>query len=283
MVSPDGTRLLVQDAVDTQGLWLIDLQSGERHNLTENYGRIVCCAVWWPSRPDWILLSSQTPGGATPESSYLTAARLDGQELRVLDLKNQLGGLPAPSPDGHTIAYEGGDGSAWLYYWNDGSQQIDPQAYGLGSKLRIGSPAWAPSGKHLAWYAGGNFSQGWRVGLAIIDLQAKTGRFLHLYPNVGREGWFSAPIWSPDGQWLAFFADDQDETQRGLWISKADGRVEHLITWNGMHVYGLPVWSPDSHWLVSGRTLYEIGTGQSQLLDLPLDAEVVAWVTPASQ
>jgi Tol biopolymer transport system component len=282
-ISPDGNRLLAIESVSApQTLWLIDLKTGQRRNLTENFGRVVCCPVWWSGRPDWVLFQSWVPGDEAPDAGYLTATRLDSQKQRVLDSTNRSNGLPAPAPNGRTIAYDR-YGEAWLYDWSGNSQQFDPQAYGLQNIQRIASPAWSPDGKNLAWYIGGDFEQGWQVGLAVFNLEAKTGQLLHLYTTVGRGGWFDAPTWSPDGRWLAFTAEDQNQAQAGLWITRADGQEEHLIAVEGGRNYSPPVRSPEGRWLAAGRTLYEVGVWQAQPLALPADAEVVAWGNPAPQ
>lgn len=282
-VSPKGDRLLAVETDSTpQALWLIDLQTGQHRNLTENLDRVVCCPVWWPSRPGWALFGSWPRRGEAPDTGSLTAARLDGTESRILDTESESNALPAPSSDGHTIAYDRA-GSAWLYDWDTGPRQFDPRSYGLKSIQRIASPAWSPDGRQLAWYIGGDFGQGWQVGLAVFDLETKMGRLLHVYTNVGRGGWFHAPVWSPDSQWLAFIAEDQDQTQAGLWITRGDGQEERLITPEGKHDYALPVWSPDGRWLVAGRTLYEAGTWHAQSLVLPQDAEVIAWIDPSAR
>ena len=47
--SPDGTRLLyVRRAEDAEDLWVLDLETGEHHNLTEEPGRGEFHAAWAP-------------------------------------------------------------------------------------------------------------------------------------------------------------------------------------------------------------------------------------------
>jgi Tol biopolymer transport system component len=279
-ISPDGDRLLaIENNPAPQVLWLIDLETGQRRNLTENFDRVVCCPVWWPSRPDWVLFQSWASNDIAPDAGYLTAARLDGPEQRILDSKYRSNGLPAPAPDSLTIAYDR-HGEAWLYEWGGNPRQFDQEIYGQKNIQRIASPAWSPDGKQLAWYVGGDFGQGWQVGLAVFDLEAKMALLLHVYTNAGRGGWFDAPVWSPDGQWLAFGAEDQDQARAGLWVVRLDGQEEHLITSEGKRGYASPVWSPNGRWLAAGRTMYEVGTWRAQLLALPPDAEVVAWTDP---
>jgi Tol biopolymer transport system component len=276
-ISPDGDRLLaIENNPAPQVLWLIDLETGQRRNLTENFDRVVCCPVWWPSRPDWVLFQSWASNDIAPDAGYLTAARLDGPEQRIFDSKYRSNGLPAPAPDSLTIAYDR-HGEAWLYEWGGNPRQFDQEIYGQKNIQRIASPAWSPDGKQLAWYVGGDFGQGWQVGLAVFDLEAKMALLLHVYTNAGRGGWFDAPVWSPDGQWLAFGAEDQDQARAGLWVVRLDGQEEHLITSEGKRGYASPVWSPNGRWLAAGRTMYEVGTWRAQLLALPPDAEVVAW------
>jgi Tol biopolymer transport system component len=282
-ISPDGNRLFtVSNDLTAQTLWLIDLKTGERRNLTENLDRVVCCPVWWPSQQDWVIFQSWKPDDLAPDNGYLSAARIDGQEQRVLDSEYRSNGLPAPAPEGQTIAYDR-SGEAWLYDLNTGPRPFDPQTYGVRGIQRIGSPAWSPDGKQLAWYIGGDFGQGWQVGIAVFDLETKQGRLLHVYNNLGRGGWFTAPTWSPDGQWLAFSAEDQDQAKAGLWIIRGNGQEERLIAYGENRLYTLPVWSPDGRELAAGRTLYEVGTWRAHPLALPPDAEVVAWINPASQ
>jgi Tol biopolymer transport system component len=282
-ISPDGDRLLaVENDPEPLILWLIDLKTGQRRHLTENLDRVVCCPVWWPSRPNWVLFQSWAPGDEAPDAGYLTAARVDREEQRVLDSQNRSNGLPASAPNGRAIAYDR-HGEAWLYDWGGDPRQFDPEVYDQKNIQRIASPAWSPDGKQLAWYIGGDFGQGWQVGLAVFDLKAETGRLLHVYTNVGRSGWFDAPVWSPDGQWLAFSAEDQDQAKAGLWVTRVDGQEERLITSEGNRGYVSPVWSPDGRWLIAGRALYEAGIWQAQPLALPSDAEVVAWINPTPQ
>ena len=106
-ISPDGARALFleKDAGDPD-LWLADLITGERRNLTAATDRSEGDVCWWPARPDVVHLSSLpqevNPGpGAT---GFLTVVGVIGNGYRVLDDAHHTEGLPAPSPDGHTVA-----------------------------------------------------------------------------------------------------------------------------------------------------------------------------------
>lgn len=273
-VSPDGSRILyVQADPERDTLWLVDSETGQQRKLIEGFDGTLCCPIWWPTRPDWVMLNSWPRGKELPESlGYLTAARLDGKEYRILDQQYASVGSPAPSPDGQTIAYDGG--GPQLYQWDIGPELFDPEQYSLQGVKRIASPAWSPDGKRLAWYVGGDFGRGWQVGIAIFKLDSQMAQLFHVYTNVGHGGWLAAPSWSPDGRWLAFDVEDERPEERGVWVALMTGeeRIEHKV---GRGVYR---WSPDGMRMIVGHSLVEVGTWRSQQIALPPDAEVIGWV-----
>ncbi len=66
-----------------------------------------------------------------------------------------------------------------------------------------------------------------------------SARVIHPYEPQG-VGWPSAPVWSPDGKWLAF-GDGSPLDDAGLWVAQANE------LWDERHLGlgGNPVWSPD--------------------------------------
>jgi hypothetical protein len=280
-VSPNGAQVLYTEEWD---IWLADIATGERDNLTQTLERFECCAQWWPGRSDVILFNSWTKENEGPNYGFPTTAQLDGSGYRVLDESQWSAALPAVSPDGQTVAYDR-EGQSWLYHWNRGPESFDPGAYGLPVR-RAGSPAWSPDEKQLAWVVGGDFEETWKIGLGVFDLEASTSRLLHPYEPMGQGGWPPAPAWSPDGRWLVFTARAQDNEKSGVWVVRADGQQEEEFY---VGPCSTPVWSPDGRWLActsypqglgSGVWLIEVGTWVLHSLDLPSDAYLVDWIIP---
>ena len=305
LISPDGAYALYleKDTGEANNgqptdLWLADLSTGEQRNLTRTPNRTETNFRWWPARPDLILFSSR-PQEIPPEpgvTGFLAMVDVSGNNYRVLDDQNHTGGLSAPSPDGLTIAYGSGS-TGWLYRWGAGPEVFDPADYGLPSyrDAHIGSPSWSPDGTRLAWIVSGDFAvdKGLQMGVGIFDLETRTAQVLHLYDSVFSDGWPPAPVWSPDGKWLAFDAWAQDPDEAGVWVVRADGQQEagdqSLFTeyyLGGSH----PVWISDGGWLAFNRALPGEGpsswaaqTGVWGLirLALPSDAYIVDWIAPS--
>ena len=117
----------------------------------------------------------------------------------------------------------------------------------------------------------------------MFDLATRTAQILHQYEAQG-VGWPPAPLWSPDGQWLAF-VDSSPSQNAGLWVARVGPEAEKQHLGLG----GNPVWSPDGTWLAfqmlpqEGPSVYAVV--EARTWDLrPLDilvarpGQLVAWV-----
>ncbi|MDH5506930.1 MAG: hypothetical protein OEZ02_06885 [Anaerolineae bacterium] len=289
-VSPDG-QYAVHNNSNYDDLHIISLHENRTINLTNTTDRIECCAAgWWLSQNAFLFGSIGSSDEQGPSSGYLSMVSLDGSEYTVLDPDQQSATAPAPSPNTAVIAYDRGL-EPWLYYLGTGPVKFDLSKYGLNapSDSKFGSPAWSPDGKFLAWVAGGGFADNgdWRIGIAIFDMEQQTSTLLHLYSPVGSGGWPSAPVWSPDGQWLAIHSPGE-KTRGDHWAISVDGTQEHYLG-----SAGYPFWSPDSRWLIytawpSNGTSYldaqimvlDMNSGTSNQLTLPQGSFPLAWIPP---
>ena len=264
---------------------MIDLATGDRLNLTEGTERVHCCASWWAARPGLIIFGSWLASDDLgPTTGYLSVYDVDSGVYQVLDEESPSNAWPAPGPDGRRIAYDRA-GSAWIYDMDQGLKALAPLDFGLENISRIGGPSWSPDGRQIAWTVAvaDPDSDPWRIALAIFDLDKGSGRLLHRYDNLGRGGWFDPPTWSPDGQWLAFVAEDINPDNYGLWVVAADGSREHYLG-PGAN----PIWSPDNHWLsytayspeldpAEEVRLAEVESWYSIKMNLPPGSTIRAW------
>ncbi|MDY7078393.1 MAG: hypothetical protein SXV54_15860 [Chloroflexota bacterium] len=288
VASPDSAQLLYTEADD---IWLADVATGERRNLTQTPDRSECCAQWWPGQSEVILFSSRTLEQDGPSFGSPTLARLDGSGYLVLDDQVSFA-FPAPSSDGQTVAYDRA-GQPWLYRFDTGSEPLDLTPYGLSSdpQLRVVSPAWSHDGRQLAWIIGDCRQSECQYSVGVFDLEAQTLELLHPYTPVGIGGQPPAPTWSLDDRWLAFGTWAIDAEDAGLWVVRVDGQAEeeyHLDAALG-RADPNPVWSPDGRWLAfnstpqgvgSGVWLAEVGTWSLHSTKLLPDAYSVDWVSP---
>ncbi|TAK12809.1 MAG: hypothetical protein EPO32_07645 [Anaerolineae bacterium] len=286
-LSPDGTQMVY--AGDDYDIYLLDLATCTRTNITNSPDTVELNPQWWPNVTGAVLI------GLNPEFDTGKPAliQLGREGVQLIDPDASPADLPAISPDGQTLAYAHG-GQPILYSLSAGRQALDLAAFGLdpASIQRVDSPAWSPDGRSLAWVVatqqGDDFTT-WRIQLLILNLEARTSLLLHPYVPLGRGGWPPAPVWSPDGRWLAFNPWVEDIAQTGLVVLAADGSEEHTITVTNPQNTWLdqltpPRWSPDSTRLAFALSPAEpifwwlsLANWQPQPLPLPPDAVLIAW------
>ncbi|MDH3271137.1 MAG: amidohydrolase family protein [Gemmatimonadota bacterium] len=214
-LSPDGAQVAFTALGD---LWLMPI-GGEPRRLTDDPWAEID-AAW---SPDGESLAFATDRGGTMEVWVHDVSTGEARQLT-----RDGGGSPSWSPDGREIAYIGGDGSeAGLRVVSVATGSTVTVRSGL---FRPGRPTWSPDGRRIAASALSPYSTRYREGVnkALLmrvprpatedsdtdpfdtwatPLQADE-RWLDFLPH-GSVGTRSSdgPIWSPDGDWLAYVSN----------------------------------------------------------------------------
>jgi len=234
-------------------IWLLDLESGQEHNLTQTSDRDEIFPQWWPAHPEIVFFESGEETGMM-NNSLPTIVKLDGSGYQILD--ENRGGPTAFSPTGESIAYGGYGPDGIIYHWSGDLEVFDPVDYGLNVE-KILQPAFSPDGRYLAWKVTGDLKGdgAYAIGLAIFDLQEQTAIVTHIYIVQGGGMVPHYVSWSPDGNWIAYVTFGEEPAvgrEPNLWLLRSDGSQEMYLD-TGLE----PAWSPDGLRLAYIRTTLE--------------------------
>jgi Tol biopolymer transport system component len=258
LFSPDGKQAAYINYQECS--WLVDYEKKELRPLdcpgvsSENHIAPNEVLGWYSNQPDILIMLFDSSGpGMGGRFGYLGTLSLSDGTEKVLDSQHAISSIEL-SPDGKTIAYDDGTYSG-LYSSDAGIESFDPRQYGIGD-FTLTNPAWSPDGKKIAWGLMDANSE-FKLAVGIFDLESKTAQVLHPHSLalVGLDGppQTPSPIWSPDGQWVAFYAGvfdkggNHDEKQSGWWTLRADGSAEYKLDGEFYN------WSPDGQWIISWK------------------------------
>ncbi|HET9703023.1 MAG TPA: protein kinase [Vicinamibacterales bacterium] len=152
------------------------------------------------------------------------------------------------SPKGDQFAFVT-DRSGSIEIWarsRDGMWErpiVTPSDFGTSRTETLGSLAFSPDGKSLAYQRG---SEGtWDLWLSPVTGGAPVR--LTSPPGGGRRPWRDAPTWSPDGEWIAYVNNDFGTE---LLVKSRFGASETVELLRGAVVaFSRPAWSPDGLWI----------------------------------
>ncbi|MEO8034528.1 MAG: S41 family peptidase [Acidobacteriota bacterium] len=223
-----------------QDVWVYDLQKNSAERLTDSPAT--------DNQPMWvgntIYFTSDREGGK------LNLYSLDPQTKQAHRVTNHTDyDVLWPSTDRKQIAYECG-GFLWHFDPATGKDERVPirvvgdfrnaLPYFKNVKGNIDSYSLSPTGTRALVEARGD----------LFTVPAKNGEIRNLTNTPGiRE---MAPVWSPDGRWIAYLSDRTGEEYE-IFVRSADATDrtggERQLTSGGKSWRFAPIWSPDSKML----------------------------------
>jgi Tol biopolymer transport system component len=208
--SPDGSQIAFDWGSGRSRIFLINADGTRRRPFTP--ANLRCEEAAWSPAGDRIAYVQWRRSARTANRSSIWIRSVDGREVRRLTLAKAFDSAPVWSPDGTKIVFSrDAKGSAY------GNYVINADGTGL-RRLRGNRythiTSWSSDGKRLTGTRSyGRFSNKF---LSVVVNSDGSGERLLLRGGLD-------PVWSPDGQFIAFLPEDEDITRGWVSVVRADG------------------------------------------------------------
>ena len=198
-------------------------------------------------------------------SSHLWRIGLPNQEPIRLEQAGVGAFAPAVSRRGHRVAY--GHQLLNLDIWTMDSQGASRPL--LASSLLDLAARFSPEGSRIAFATD---RDGEQVGIWLAKADGSEPTPLLTGPGIFQ----ASPVWSPDGQWLAFDSLDPVSSLYQIWLIESSGGAPRQLT-NFPKGAQVPAWSHD------GQNVYFNAetAGRFEIYRLPVKGGVAEQVTKA--
>jgi dipeptidyl aminopeptidase/acylaminoacyl peptidase len=289
--SPDGERIacvvtdldLASDAAHSS-IWVVPAAGGAP--------RAVTSPTESSSQPRW------SPDGRTlafisnrEQGAQIWLLALDGADeaRRLTDVPGGVTGPPVWSPDGRRITFTArvsaepgvpgaprvirklryllnGDGYIGDGFWHVftvATEGTHPAVQLTSREWHHFAPAWSPDGARIACISTrrDEWDLEWLWDLYVFDAQRPGASPVCLTDS---QRVCAAPAWSPDGRWIAFYANECTGTAYAkdyyLWLVPADGGPAHNVSKRlldrGCQVSQPPANNEPPHWSADSTTVF---------------------------
>jgi Tol biopolymer transport system component len=218
-------------------LYVVDTVTGEKRELGDR--------LQLPSLPVWshdgrrlaalVATGDPIPASRPDEDTEICASRTGPNALVVGDIETGMVTTLVTGVEAYSRAWSADDRRVmWTAPGSSGGVSVwsVPADGGKVEELAMDVDAgvWSPGTPGLAWTAWDGDPEE-TFSLWVVELPDGTPR--RIAQDVGSSGPSIWPMWSPDGQRIAFFRDaprSADGRQRGsIWIVRRDGTGERLL------------------------------------------------------
>lgn len=236
--SPDASQIVYMtsepaEQSTTSKLHLVNVADGSEVALPEE--RLGYLPTWSPDGTQIVYGAFVgDPDESGNRESELFLMNSDGSNVRQLTHRPGPDVDPAWSPDSTRIAWWGQDPQT------EGSQTQPNRLYMVDvasdevTELGEGAdPAWSPDGQHIAFILQqqpeeGTFQTDANADIWVMDIE--TGARNPLAQDPSADLW---PVWSPDGQRIAFVSE-RDNSSGEVYVMSADGSDARRLTDNDL-------------------------------------------------
>lgn len=249
LFSPDGATILVtSDRSGTTRIWLMERDGTGARLLLPDEEASERDPAWSPGGESVAFIRGRDGGGTD-----LWVAGADGSGLRRITDDTASERDPIWSPDGGSIAFmsgRAGHQDVWIVELGSGEvRQLTEETNPLDEYRWF--PSWSPDGRHVAYVS--NRTSRFDDDLWLVDVETGESEKLTSYLQI-----VSNPVWSPDGEQLAFNTVARD----GLWYHEMSDIHVLDVADRSLRKLEMEVWVSDRFsgyemaWSPDGASLY---------------------------